>query len=206
MADPNTANPKRAPWRAMLLVAAATALAIWLVPSNHEVDVVNLPPTPTAEPTPAPAPAPAAKSTPAPAPTAEPARPSAATASPGSTARTLIAAQRAAGKPDPQAAYDEAVKLAKAGQAEDAYLLDFYAARLGHADAAFTLAEQADPAHWQPGGTLKAPAPEQALRWYRAAAEAGHPDAAKRIDALREWAQSAAARGDAQAQRLMLAW
>jgi TPR repeat protein len=184
----------------MLLVAALTAAAIWLVPSSKDPAVVELPPAPgpavdapeTADTThqpPIPVAAPAAGSAPA-----------------GSTARQLIAAQRDAGKPDPQAAYERARQLARAGQAEDAYLLDFYAARLGHAEAAFALAEQADPAYWRGGGTLQAAAPDQALKWYRAAADAGQPQAAERLTALRRWAEKAAEGGDPEAQRLMLAW
>jgi TPR repeat protein len=191
VADPQTtdspAPAKRRPWRAMLLVVIVTAVAIWLVPSQHQTPV-DLPTPPAAEVT------------------ATPATPQMAVAAPGSTARRLIAEQRRAGKPDPDAAYQAARQLAAKGQADDAYLLDFYAARLGQAEAAFTLAEQADPAHWQAGGPLKAPVPAQALKWYRAAAESGHPEASARLAALRAWTEAAARRGDAAAQRLMLAW
>lgn len=189
----------------MLLVAALTGLAIWLVPTRHQAPV-ELPPMPTAD-TPAPSPAtPAGTPAATPATTVAPADQDNSRGPAGSSARRFIAAQRSSGQPDPQAAYDEARQLAASGRPEDAWLLDFYAARLGHAGAAFDLAEQADPAHWQPGGALKTAAPEQALRWYRAAAEAGHPEAAARLAALHAWAETAARRGDSAAQRLMLAW
>jgi len=186
----------------MLLVAALTAAAIWLVPTSKDPVVVDLPPAPGH----AVDAAPDATDSSAAKPPIPVATPATSSAPAGHTARQLIAAQRSAGKPDPQAAYERARQLAKAGQSEDAYLLDFYAARLGHAEAAFALAEQADPAHWRAGGTLQAPAPEQALKWYRAAADAGHPRATERLTALRRWAETAAKGGDPEAQRLMLAW
>jgi len=186
----------------MLLVAALTAAAIWLVPTSKDPVVVDLPPAPGHAVDVAPDAPDATDSTDSSA--AKPPIPVAGPA--GSTARQLIAAQRSAGKPDPQAAFERARQLARAGLAEDAYLLDFYAARLGHAEAAFALAEQADPAHWRRGGPLPTAAPEQALKWYRAAADAGHPKATERLTALRRWAETAAKGGDPEAQRLMLAW
>ncbi len=189
VADIDTRPQRRKPWRAILLVVAVTALAIWLVP-NDSPQVVDLPPA----------------STPGSGEPAAQADNRTGTATSGQSARQLIAAQRDAGKPDPQAAYARARQLAQTGKADDAYLLDFYAARLGHPQAAFALAERADPAHWRAGNALKSPAPAQALKWYRAAAEAGHPDARARVQALRQWATTAAAQGDVEAQRLMLAW
>lgn len=177
----------------MLVVAALTALAIWLVPTGEQ-QPVQLPPAPSANVAPAAAPepaAPAAVSDNAPA---------------GSLARRLIAAQRASGQIDARAAYDEARRQAEVGRAEDAYLLDFYAARQGLADAAMSLGRQADPAHWQAGGALEQPSPEQALRWYREAERAGHPEAKQYLTALRRWTEQAAKAGNEQAQRLMLAW
>jgi hypothetical protein len=181
----------------MLLVVAVTAIAIWLVPGEDQ-QPVELPPAPTAGEASTPAAAQPLPATPPPAAaSAEPA---------GSAARRLIAELRASGDANPQAAYDEARRQARAGRAEDAYLLDFYAARQGHGAAAMSLGTQADPAHWQPGGALAAAAPEQALKWYREAERAGHPEAKKHLSALRRWVEQAASRGDAQAQRLMLAW
>lgn len=196
-APESTQPAKRSPWPAIVLVVAVTAVAVWLVPSD-EVTVVDLPPPPQAPTT-----------------EQEPAAPQSAGAEepdipvdgkPGSTARRLIAAQRGAGEIDPQAAYEEARRLAAIGLAVDAYLLDFYAARLGHGVAAFRLAEQADPAFWQADGPLKAPAPEQAFKWYSTARDAGHPQAGERLAALRRWTENAARDGNAQAQRLMLLW
>jgi TPR repeat protein len=179
----------------MLLVVIATALAIWLVPGDDR-HPVELPSAPVAE-----SPAPVAAQD-GPLPTAA----APASGTPGSAARRLIAELRASGNTDPQAAYDEARRQDRAGSAEDAYLLDFYAARLGHGDAALSLGRQADPIHWRAGGALPAAAPEQALRWYREADRAGHSEAKQHLDALHRWAERAASRGNAQAQRLMLAW
>lgn len=195
MAELNPIPTRRSPWRAIAIVVALTALAIWLVPAKDPV-VVELPPVA----------GPANSDSTAPASAIPAAAPTASKSSSGYTARQLIAAQRNSGKPDPQAAYEQARELAKAGQAEDAYLLNFYAARLGHADAALTLGQLADPAHWRAGGVLTSAAPDQALKWYRAAADAGQPKATERLAALRRWAESAAKGGNAEAQRLMLTW
>jgi len=104
-------------------------------------------------------------------------------------------------------AYSRAQGFRAEGRYADAQLLYFFAARGGHAPAAFDLAAFYDPVHFAPGrGLLDKPDPFQAYRWYRAARDAGHETAAERLGELRSWAEQAAADGDAAARRLLLQW
>jgi hypothetical protein len=120
-------------------------------------------------------------------------------------ARALLAELTGAATPDYDRAYDAAERFRTAGQLADAQLLYFFAARNDHAPSAFALAEMNDPNHHSPATSLL-PEPDgfQALRWYTVAREHGMDAAAERIDALRAWAERAAARGDVAAERLLL--
>jgi hypothetical protein len=105
------------------------------------------------------------------------------------------------------AAYERARELQAAGQLDDAQVLLFFGARRGHARSAFAYAELNDPNHHSPETSLLAePDAFQAFRWYTAALEGGVDTAAARLDALHEWAETAAAAGDAEAERLLLQW
>jgi len=105
------------------------------------------------------------------------------------------------------AAYERALELQAAGQLDDAQVLLFFGARQGHAPSAFAYAEMNDPNHHSAEKSLL-PEPDafQAFRWYSAARDGGIESAAARLDALHEWAQKAAAAGDAEAERLLLQW
>jgi hypothetical protein len=105
------------------------------------------------------------------------------------------------------AAFEQARELQAAGQLDDAHVLFFFGARQGHARSAFAYAEVNDPNHHSPETSmLDEPDAFQAFRWYTAALDGGVDDAAGRLDALREWAETAAAAGDAEAERLLLQW
>lgn len=113
------------------------------------------------------------------------------------------------GSADPEldAAFERAQELQAAGQLDDAQVLLFFGARRGHARSAFAYAEINDPNHHSPETSLLAePDAFQAFRWYSAALDGGVDGAAVRLDALREWAEAAAAAGDAEADRLLLQW
>jgi len=105
------------------------------------------------------------------------------------------------------AAYERALELQAAGQLDDAQVLLFFGARQGHARSAFAYAEMNDPNHHSAEKSLL-PEPDafQAFRWYSAARDGGIEAAAARLDALHDWAQQAAAAGDAEAERLLLQW
>jgi hypothetical protein len=105
------------------------------------------------------------------------------------------------------AAFERARELQSAGQLDDAQVLFFFGARQGHARSAYAYAEMNDPNYHSPETSLLAePDAFQAFRWYSVARDGGIDTAAVRLDALREWAETAAAAGDSEADRLLLQW
>jgi TPR repeat protein len=93
------------------------------------------------------------------------------------------------------------------GRLTDAYLLLFYAAREGDAQAAFSLASLHDPNHFSEGNPLlEKPDSYQAHKWYSAAAEKGVSEATERLRILRKTTEEQANRGDSAAMRLLLNW
>jgi TPR repeat protein len=126
----------------------------------------------------------------------------------GDTAREIIAALEAdPNGPDYAEAYARAQEYRDEGRSADAQLLYFFAARGGHAPAAFDLATFNDPNHVETtAGLVAAPDPFQAYRWYAAARDAGDERAAVRLEELRAWAESASSAGDSDAERLLLQW
>ena len=156
---------------------------------------------PAGQPTPT-RPAPAAANAPEAA-AGEPAGGGAVAAVPSS----VVAAPTGSADPELDAAFEQARELQAAGQLDDAQVLFFFGARRGHAPSAFVYAEMNDPNHHSPETSLLAePDAFQAFRWYSAALEGGSDTAAARLAALREWAETAAAAGDAEAERLLLQW
>ena len=126
----------------------------------------------------------------------------------GDTAREIIA-QLEAGPdgPDYAEAHARAQEYLAEGRSADAQLLYFFAARGGHAPAAFDLATFNDPNRaGTTAGLVAAPDPFQAYRWYTAARDAGDERAAGRLEELRAWAESASRDGDGDAERLLLQW
>lgn len=110
-----------------------------------------------------------------------------------------------AGKADDLAfAFSQGGQYLAQGKSEDAYLLYFFAARNGHQEAAYTLAQHADPAYHQADGLLPQADVRQALKWYRRAVQAGHPAAKAALQTLHEKLKTAAQQGDNRAQRLLL--
>ena len=93
------------------------------------------------------------------------------------------------------------------GEGTDAHLLYFYAAQNGHPGAMFALATAYDPLHFKPGSSaMDDPTPDQAYKWYREAADAGNPDAVRRLDDLKRWVVTSAEKGDRDAQHLLERW
>ena len=126
----------------------------------------------------------------------------------GDTAREIIA-QLEAGPdgPDYAEAHARAQEHLAEGRSADAQLLYFFAARGGHAPAAFDLATFNDPNHAETAaGLVAAPDPFQAYRWYTAARDAGDERAPERLEELRAWAETASREGDGDAERLLLQW
>lgn len=103
--------------------------------------------------------------------------------------------------------YKRAQSMNRQNRNSDAYLLYFYAARLGHGDAAFKLGQFNDPATFQDKlNIVESPNPMQAFKWYRKAANAGHPDANRALNRLRTDIEKQASAGDRMAQRRLLQW
>ena len=126
----------------------------------------------------------------------------------GDTARSIIESLRqASASPDYAVALARAREFQADGRLADAQLLYFFAARGGHAPAAFELATLYDPNH-HPGddSLLQDPDPFQAYKWYQQAQEAGHENAAQRLEELRAWTEQASEAGNVEARRLLLQW
>ncbi|MGH8569385.1 MAG: hypothetical protein ACREXU_15610 [Gammaproteobacteria bacterium] len=127
---------------------------------------------------------------------------------PGEEARALIATMRAPGaEEDLDTVFRKAGESLKLGRIADAHLLYFFAARRGHAPAAFVLAGIYDPVHFDKElSLLGKPDPVQALKWYRIAAAQGDGEAQARLRSLESWVDAKARAGDAEALRLRLSW
>lgn len=127
----------------------------------------------------------------------------------GDTAREVIAElQEDAenGRADLDEAFRQAQEFRADGRLADAQLLYFFAAREGHAQAAFELGTMNDPLHHDPSiSLLPEPDPFQAYKWYRQAEEGGVSEAAERLEALKKWAEQEA-QANADAERLLLQW
>jgi len=177
----------------LLMYLAAAVTAIVLV-------VYLLYPEPVTEPVPAPASGPAM-----PLETVEPAETE---AERGDTARDIIdSLSGAEGEIDYAEALARAREFQADGRLADAQLLMFFAARGGHAPAAFSLATSYDPNHYSETTSLmEEPDPFQAYRWYRAARDAGQVEAEQRLLELERWAEDAAEGGNDEAERLLLQW
>ncbi len=126
----------------------------------------------------------------------------------GDSAREIIAALRAdPGGVEYSRAYQRAQEFQASGNMADAQLLYFFAARGGDPQAAFALATMYDPIHFSSDSSVtQQPDVFQAYKWYRSALDAGDSAAADRLEALRTWANKAAAAGDRNAETLILQW
>ncbi len=123
------------------------------------------------------------------------------------TAREVIHEQQQEEAPDYAAALEQARSLRAEGKLADAQLLYFFAARGGDTAAAFELAEQYDPLHFDASTSLmEKPDPFQAFKWYQQASQAGDAQATVRLEELHDWALQAADNGDLEAEQLLLQW
>ena len=103
--------------------------------------------------------------------------------------------------------YEKAESLNAELKLNDAYLLYFYAARQGHANAAFRLGQFADPETFDvERSLLDSPNSNQAHKWYQRADVAGHPQAKQSLGRLRSQIEKLAASGDERAYQLTLQW
>jgi TPR repeat protein len=127
----------------------------------------------------------------------------------GVTARETIAelrSQSEAGRPNLDEAFARAEAHREAGELADAQILYFFAARNGHAEAAFQLGTSYDPLHHDPSTSLlDRPDAFQAYKYYMQALDGGVAEAQSRLDALHDWAEREAY-ANAEAERLLLQW
>jgi hypothetical protein len=177
----------------MAAVAAATLIAIWLVPDDRQPAPPPLPELPVTNKVAEELAPPAADS---------------AAVREGDRARAFVASLRSdRTEPDPETVFVEAERLQGEGHSVDAHLLYRFAARHGHGQAALVLGTQADPAyHAGASPDLLKDQPEQAYKWYSMAVAAGIDEAAARLQALRQRVEQSASAGDESAQRLLLLW
>ena len=128
--------------------------------------------------------------------------------SPGDQARALIAQlKEQQGRPDLDILFDHSEEFIATSQLEDAHLLLFYAARLGHAPSARVLASMYDPNHHSNlTSIMDKPDPAQAYKWYKIAADAGDGEARARLSVLRSLVEQNARKGNDQAKLLLLQW
>ncbi|MEE9412202.1 MAG: AAA family ATPase [Methylococcales bacterium] len=126
---------------------------------------------------------------------------------PGSAARAYIADLEESGHSvDLDIVFNHAELLKRQNQPADNYLLNFYAAKRGHANAAFRLAQMFDPETVTQGSKAMFNKPNitQANKWYSQAALAGHLNAAIYLKKLQARIILKAATGDENALRQMM--
>jgi hypothetical protein len=120
-------------------------------------------------------------------------------------ARTMIAELREESGNTGQKAFAAAEKQRSMGNTADAYLLYFFAAKQGHAEAAYILGTQSDPTYFTSvNSALDAPDLGQAIKWYQVAIDAGNKDARKNLKELAKRVKKQADAGSSEAQRLLL--
>ncbi len=179
-------------------VIVLTLLAVWLVPGDkpEHADI----PLPAVTDKPAESPTASTPGT-----DAEPTPPDAPKQE-GDEARDFINKTRQNGG-SPDILYQQANESMQSGKLVDAHLLNFEAARQGHAAAAMVLAQQADPAfHSAANSALDKPDIIQARKWYLVAASNGDKTASELLDKLHQTVIARAAAGDPQAGHLLLQW
>lgn len=127
---------------------------------------------------------------------------------PRSIARTYIAnLQKGSTSDSLDRIYNYAGELSKQNKSGDVYLLYFYAAKKGHANAAFRLAQMADPRLFErDSSVLEKPSAIVAKKWYSRALEEGHPKAELHLTKLHNYLREQADGGDSEAQRLLLSF
>lgn len=181
---------------ATLLIAAAGGGAWWAVHrSEHAATpMLSPPPTPAPVPPPTPGPSPAAAPLPSPAPATAPAvtpsQPATRDCSQGSVGDIVACA------PDADALYAAAQRRWDAGQHDQGLVLMQIAADRGSGAAALRLAQLYDPNGFQPGGAIARPNARLAAQYYRRAAQSNQTAAAGPRQALRQWLQGEADKGD----------
>ncbi|MCF6235537.1 MAG: hypothetical protein L3J70_04060 [Gammaproteobacteria bacterium] len=126
---------------------------------------------------------------------------------PGDQARSIIGQFRDQNGEDPAELYNNALQFTKSGEAMDAYLLYYFAAREGHINASIALAKMYDPIRFlkERSHIEKADA-ALAFNWYKKAAGRGSRVAADHLESLRHWVETSLPDSTLEKQRLLLLW
>jgi TPR repeat protein len=125
----------------------------------------------------------------------------------GDLARAIIEELRGQGRVDLDQVYERAERFRAVGLLADAYLLYFFAARQGYAEAALALGRMYDPKTFsREASILEQPDLVQAHKWYQVAARAGDEAAKRHLADLRGRVERTAGQGDEEARRLMMQW
>lgn len=127
---------------------------------------------------------------------------------PGEKARSMIADLKAKGtQPDLDKLFNYSENLITKGELEDAHLLLFYAARLGHIQSARVLGGMYDPNYYSADTSIMdKPDPAQAYKWYKKAAEGGDKKADQQLADLRILVEQDARRGQEESKLLLQRW
>lgn len=191
-----------------ILAAAAALAAVVVVAVLYALGTIGgdgetSGPTTAEAPAPAPSPAPA----PAPAP-APPAPGPTAAATPPPPTPMLSPIERAkevmARTTDAKAIYDEAMTMLRSGDADTAFLLFEQAELRDYGPASTAIGAMRDPSRFdRRASAFDKPNPRRALDDYRRARDRGDPAAEEAIAKLRQWLETAASRGDAEARRIL---
>ena len=211
--DEHSHDPGRSRlWFSILAVVLITAVAIWLVPDERQEAPEAIPvPQPKAGPPVSP---PSSVQTNAPAEhrsDSEDQHPATTSQPPpqgpeGSAARAFLAGFGTS-TPPPGELLARAEEFQRQGLLADAWLLRFKAARDGSAEAALILGRQADPAHFDPEGSVSdEPDLVQAWKWYSLAARQGSQEAEQAKQGILERLAAMAEQGDERAALLLQEW
>lgn len=176
---------------ALLILGLGAAAALYWYTQQADKPVAE---APASAPSPAPAPSPASP------PLSAMAQARQHLQAQGDPAQGLALAQQL----QTQQSADSAADAATQSQRADAiFLLVEDAAQKGQGEAMILLARYFDPVDKAPKGSIHSD-PQQAMHWYTLARAAGQsPAADSGINALRQWATTAAAAGDKAAQELL---
>jgi len=191
-------------WLAIGAVVLATLAAVWMVPDDKPGRPREIPAPPSPPSEPAENPASEEGGAPAEAPAQPEAEVETKKAPEGAAARAWLAE---AGDPAAVEITAKAREFQRAGRLADAWLLYFKAAREGDPAAAMALAEQADPAFYDPArSALARPDLVQAHKWYARALALGAEEARSRLKGVLERLARRASQGDEAAALLLQEW
>ncbi len=126
---------------------------------------------------------------------------------PGDQARSIIGQFRDENNQDPEELYNNALQFMKRGEAMDAYLLYYFAAKKGHINSSIALAKMYDPNRLsKENNHIEKADAALAFNWYKKAADRGSRVAKVHLKSLRHWVEVSLPDSTPEKQRLLLLW